>query len=56
MPYNQGIGVRYVIQDEEVRIIKVRPIGRLFGVLGHGGAKVTLEDMDRAIAAGASEL
>ena len=28
-----GDRVRYVIHDEEVRIMKVRPIDRLFGVL-----------------------
>ena len=51
-----GDRVRYVIHDEEVRIVKVRPIDRLFGVLRYDGPTVTLEDMDRAIAAGASEL
>jgi antitoxin PrlF len=48
-----GDRVRYVIQDGEVRIIPVRPIGRLFGVLGHDGPAVTLEDMERAIVDGA---
>lgn len=51
-----GDRVRYVIHDEEVRIMKVRSIDRLFGVLRYDGPTVTLEDMDRAIAAGASEL
>ncbi len=51
-----GDRVRYIIQDEDVRIVKVRPIGRLFGVLRHDGPTVTLEEMDRAIASGASEL
>ena len=51
-----GDRVRYVIHDGEVRIMKVRPIDRLFGVLRYDGPTVTLEDMDRAIAAGASEL
>ena len=51
-----GDRVRYVIHDGEVRIVKVRPIDRLFGVLRYDGPTVTLEDMDRAIAAGASEL
>ena len=48
-----GDRVRYVIQDGEVRIIPVRPIGRLFGVLRHDGPAVTLEDMERAIVDGA---
>ena len=48
-----GDRVRYVIQGGEVRIIPVRPIGRLFGVLRHDGPAVTLEDMERAIVDGA---
>ena len=32
-----GDRVRYVIFDGEVRILPVRPIGRLFGVLRHDG-------------------
>ena len=50
-----GDRVRYIILDEEVRILKVRPIGRLFGVLRHNGPEVTLEDMENAIAAGATD-
>lgn len=48
-----GDRVRYVIQDGEVRIIPVRSIDRLFGVLRHDGPAVTLEDMEGAIADGA---
>ncbi len=45
---------RYVIFDNnEVRLIPVRPLSRLFGVLRHEGPRVTLEDMQRAIADGA---
>lgn len=51
-----GDRVRYVIQDGEVRIVKVDSIGRLFGVLPYTGPAVTLADMDQAIADGASEL
>ena len=51
-----GDRVRYVIFDNnEVRMIPVRPLSRLFGVLRHEGPPVTLEDMDRAIADGAKE-
>ena len=50
-----GDRVRYIILDGEVRILKVRPINRLFGVLPYDGPTVTLEDMERAIADGASE-
>ena len=49
-----GDRVRYVILEGEVRIIPVRPISRLFGVLEHQGPAVTLEEMDSAIAEGAS--
>ena len=49
-----GDRVRYVILEGEVRIMPVRPVNRLFGVLKHHGPPVTLEEMDRAIAEGAS--
>ena len=50
-----GDRVRYVILDNEVRILPVWPIGRLFGALKHGGQPLTLEEMEQAVAAGASE-
>ena len=50
-----GDRVRYVILDNEVRILPVRPIGRLFGALKHDGPPVTLEGMERAVAEGACE-
>ena len=50
-----GDRVRYIIQDGEVRIVPVRPVSRLFGILRHDGPAATLEDMDRAIAEGAYE-
>ncbi len=48
-----GGRIRYVIWDGEVRIVKVRSIGRLYGVLQHDGPAVYLVDMERAIVAGA---
>ena len=48
-----GHRVRYVILDNEVQVLPVRPVGRLFGALKHDGPPVTLEDMERAIAEGA---
>ena len=45
-----GDRVRYVILDNEVRILPVRPIDRLFGALKHDGPPVTLEDMERTVA------
>ena len=50
-----GDRVRYVILEGEVRILPVRPIHRLFGVLEHDGPPVSLEEMDRAVAEGAQE-
>lgn len=50
-----GDRVRYVILDNEVRVLPMRPIGRLFGALKHDGPRVTPEDMERAIAEGACE-
>ena len=50
-----GDRVRYVISGDEVRILPVRPINRLFGVLRHDGPAVTLEEMEQAVAAGARE-
>ena len=48
-----GDRVRYIIQGDEVRIVAVRPINRLFGALTYDGPPVTLEDMDNAVADGA---
>ena len=45
-----GDRVRYVISDGEVRILPVRPIGRLFGALHRDGPAVTLGEMEQAIA------
>lgn len=51
-----GDRVRYVILDNnEVRMVPVRPLSRLFGAFKHEGLPVTLEDMERAVADGASE-
>ena len=50
-----GDRVRYFVLDGEVRIVPVRPIRRLYGMLRYDGPPVTLEDMDRAVAEGACE-
>ena len=49
-----GDRLRYTILDGEVRIRAVRPIQRLYGVLKYDGPPVTLDDMERAIAEGAT--
>ena len=50
-----GDRIRYVIEGSEVRILPVRPINRLYGVLQYDGTAATLEDMERAITDGATE-
>ena len=47
-----GDKVRYVILDEGVLIMPVRPTSRLFGSLKYEGTPVSLEDIERAIAEG----
>ncbi len=44
-----GDKVRYVIQDNGVLILPVRPVGHLRGILKYDGPPATLEDMERAI-------
>ncbi len=43
-----GDRVRYIIIDDEVRIIPMRPLARLFGALKYEGPPKMLEDMERA--------
>ena len=50
-----GDRVRYVIFNDEVRVLPVRPISRLFGVLQHSGPAITLGEMEQAITSGACE-
>lgn len=51
-----GDRVRYLILDNnEVRIMPVRPLMRLFGAFRHEGPTVSLQAMDRAVADGAAD-
>jgi len=52
-----GDRIRYVMLDDgQVRLLKVRSVKRLAGLLFNGGGEsVSLEDMDAAIAEGAVE-
>lgn len=50
-----GDKVNYFVYEGEVRIVPVRPIDRLFGMLKHEGPAVSLEEMEEAIAEGACE-
>lgn len=49
-----GDRLRYIISDDDVRILAVRPVERLFGAIEYDGPPVSLDDMDRAIAEGAT--
>lgn len=51
-----GDHVRYIIQDREVRMRAVRPIGRLYGILKSTRRPVSLEEMEQAIVDGATEV
>ena len=50
-----GDKVRYVILDGGVLIMPVRPTSRLFGSLKYDGPPVSPEDMESAIAEGATK-
>ena len=50
-----GDKVRYVMLDEGALIMPVRPTSMLFRSLRYDGPVGTLEDMERAIAEGASK-
>ena len=50
-----GDRVRYVICDNEVRMLPVRSLSQLFGALKHDGPPATLHGMERAIADGACD-
>ncbi len=51
-----GDRVRYVILDGEVRLLKVRPVSDLAGMLHRPGLKpIGLDEMDDAIASGAAD-
>ena len=49
-----GDRLRYIVSDDDVRILAVRPVERLFGAITYDGPPVSLDEMDRAIAEGAT--
>ena len=51
-----GVRIRYVVLDNEVHILPVRPLKSLCGALRHDDPPVPLEDRERAIAEGARDL
>lgn len=48
-----GDRIRYVISGGQVRMLAVRPIEHLFGIIKHEGPPVSLDEMQEAIAEGA---
>ncbi len=51
-----GDKLRYLILDDgEVRLLRTRPVADLAGSLHHTGAAVSLDEMEAAIAGGATE-
>ena len=46
MPIDMQTGdrVRYVVEEGEVRIIKLLPSSRLYGALRHGGPTIALAE------------
>lgn len=50
-----GDRIRYIISDGEVRILPVRSVRHLFGMLKYEGPPVSLAEMEQAIADGAQD-
>ena len=50
-----GDRLRYVIVDDGVLMVPVRPTSRLFGSLKYDGPPVSLQDMEDAISEGSVE-
>ena len=49
-----GDRLRYIVSDDDVRVLAVRPVERLFGAIEYDGPPVSVDDMNRAIAEGAA--
>ena len=50
-----GDKIRFLLVGEEVRILPVRKVSELAGMLSHDGPSVVVEDMDAAIRARGAE-
>ena len=46
---NTGDRIRYLVDGRTVRILPVRPIDHLFGMLGYTSVPVTIEEMERVV-------
>jgi len=52
-----GDRIRYfILENNEVRLLPIRPVARLFGALKYDGPPVSLEDMECATADGAARV
>ena len=49
-----GDRIRYVVDGRTIRILPVRPIDRLFGMLRYTSVPVTIKEMERTIGDAAS--
>ncbi|MCY3858312.1 MAG: type II toxin-antitoxin system PrlF family antitoxin [Gammaproteobacteria bacterium] len=49
-----GDRIRYEMDEDGVRLIPLKPVRRLYGILEYSGVEKTLEDMERGIIKGAT--
>ena len=49
-----GDRIRYIFEGGAVRLVALKPVGRLYGVLKHDARPLSLQGMDRGIADGVS--
>ena len=47
--------MRYAITDGDVRLLPLKPVSRLFGVLRVQGPALTVEEMEKAVSDGAAD-
>lgn len=50
-----GDKIRFLVVGDEVRILPVRKVGTLAGMLVHDGPPVSVEEMDAAVRGGVAE-
>ena len=50
-----GDRLRYVITDGDVRLLPLKSVSRLFGVLRGQGPALTVEEMEKAVSDGAAD-
>ncbi|MCY4096577.1 MAG: type II toxin-antitoxin system PrlF family antitoxin [Gammaproteobacteria bacterium] len=50
-----GVRIRYELDADGVRLVPLKPVRRLGGILNYSGEPKTLEDMERGIVEGATD-